>query len=113
MISSSLSAVGRTVGSVRFAACAGKSGYGGTAFGDKGIEQIGPYGGYRPLVVEIAKFFRSGEVPIDPAETVELYAFMQAASESKQRGGTPVTIADVMETANQEAAKLLSGKLTR
>ena len=92
---------------------AGKSGYGGTAFGDKGIEQIGPYGGYRPLVVEIAKFFRSGEVPIDPAETVELYAFMQAASESKQRGGTPVTIADVMETANQEAAKLLSGKLTR
>ena len=92
---------------------AGKTGYGGTAFGDKGIEQIGPYGGYRPLVVQIAKFFRSGEVPIDPAETVELYAFMQAASESKQRGGTPVTIADVMEAANQEAAKLLSGKLTR
>jgi predicted dehydrogenase len=92
---------------------AGKTGYGGTAFGEKGIEPIGPYGGYRPLVVEIAKFFRSGEVPIDPAETVELYAFMQAASESKRRGGTPVTIADVVETANQEAAKLLSGKLSR
>jgi len=91
---------------------AGKTGYGGTAFGEQGIEPIGPYGGYRPLVVEIAKFFRTREVPIAPAETVELYAFMQAASESKQRDGQPVTIADVMETARLEAAELLKGKLT-
>jgi hypothetical protein len=91
----------------------GKRGYGGTAFGEAGIEQIGAYGGYKPLVVQIAKFFRTSESPIDPAETIELYAFMQAASASKAKGGAPVSIADVMQKAEKEAAKLLEGKLTR
>lgn len=90
---------------------AGQSGYGGTAFGDKGIAPIGDYGGYQPLVAQIAKFFRTGEVPIDPAETVELYAFMQAAYESKQRGGEKVTIVEVLDTATKEAERLLAGKL--
>lgn len=89
-----------------------KSGYGGTAFGEKAIGQIGPYGGYRPLVIEIAKFFRTRETPIDPAETVQLYAFMQAALVSKQRGGEPVAIAEVMAQAEKEAALLLEDKLS-
>ncbi len=33
-----------------------------TAFGSKGIESIGKYEGYRPLVVEIVKFFQTGTV---------------------------------------------------
>jgi hypothetical protein len=90
----------------------GKSGYGGTAFGEKGIGPVGSYGGYKPLVIEIAKFFRTRKIPIDPAETIELYAFMQAASASKERGGEPVAIADVMSKARQDAAALLDGKLT-
>ncbi len=90
---------------------AGSRGYGGTAFGEKGITQIGGYGGYRPLVVEIAKFFRTRQAPVDAAETIQLYAFMQAASESKQRGGQPVKIAEVMEAAQNEAKALLKGKL--
>jgi len=89
---------------------AGKRGYGGTAFGDKGIVQVGTYGGYQPLVLQIAKFFRTGKVPIDPAETIELYAFMQAY-QSKQGGGETVTIAEVMEAAEKEADVLLKGKL--
>ena len=88
---------------------AGSKGYGGTAFGEKEIRPIGPYGGYRPLVVEIAKFFRSGEVPINPAETIELYAFMQAAAESKKQDGRAVQIADVMAQAEKDADKLLEG----
>ncbi len=92
---------------------AGKSGYGGTAFGEKEIGQIGSYGGYKPLLIQIAKFFRTKESPIDSAETIELYAFMQAAFESKQQGGLPVKIADVMEAATKQAAELLEGKLTR
>lgn len=91
---------------------AGKSGYGGTAFGEKGIAPIGSYGGYKPLVIEIAKFFRTRKVPIDPSETIELYAFMQAASQSKKLGGVPVTIESVMDAATAEAAELLEGKLT-
>jgi predicted dehydrogenase len=89
----------------------GKSGYGGTAFGDKGITPIGDYGGYQPLVRQITKFFRTGEVPIEPAETIELYAFMQAAFESKKRDGARVAIAEVMLAAEQEADLLLDGKL--
>ncbi len=90
----------------------GKSGYGGTVFGEDGIAEIGKFDGYKPLVVQIAKFFRTRETPIDPAETIELYAFMQAASVSKANGGVPVPIADVMDAAEMEATKLLAGKLT-
>lgn len=89
----------------------GKGGYGGTAFGEKGIMPIGDYGGYKPLVIQIAKFFRTREVPIDPQETIELYAFMEAAAESVQRDGQPVKISEVMETAEEAANDLLAGKL--
>ena len=89
----------------------GKRGYGGTAFGEKGITPIGDYGGYRPLVVEIAKFFRTRQVPIDPLETVELYAFMEAAAVSKSRDGVAVKISEVIEDAEKDATKLLKGQL--
>ena len=82
---------------------AGKSGYGGMAYGSDAIQPLGGYEGYRPLVVEIVKFFKSGKSPIDPAETLELYAFMEAADESKRRGGEPVSIVEVMEKAAREA----------
>ena len=80
----------------------GKSGYGGTAFGVDGIEQVGSYGGYRPLLVEIVKFFRTGVVPVTPEETLEIYAFMEAADESKRQGGVPVTLESVMAKARAE-----------
>jgi hypothetical protein len=80
---------------------AGKSGYGGRAFGEKGQEELGSYAGYRPLVVEIVKFFKTGEVPVTEAETLEIYAFMEAADESKRQGGVPVKLSDVMARARQ------------
>lgn len=82
---------------------AGKAGYGGTAFGEKGIVEAGGFDGYRPLVVAIAGFFAGGDVPVEPAETIELFAFMEAADESRRRGGEPVTIAEVMQAAEAEA----------
>jgi predicted dehydrogenase len=78
-------------------------GYGGTVFGEKGIQPIGPSEHYRPLVVEIAKFFRTRTPPVDPKETLELYTFMEAADESKQRGNIPVPMRDVLEKATAEA----------
>ncbi|TWT65108.1 Gfo/Idh/MocA family protein [Allorhodopirellula solitaria] len=89
----------------------GQRGYGGTAFGDKGIAEIGPYSGYEPLFVQVAEFFHSHEPPIDAQETIEIYAFMQAAFASKQAGGDPVAIADVVQEATAEADRLLAGKL--
>ena len=74
----------------------GKGGYGGTAFGTKETRVIGPYQGYRPLVVEIVKFFRTGKPPIDASETLEIYAFMEAADESTRRGGSPVRLTEVL-----------------
>lgn len=83
----------------------GKADYGGTAFGTGGIQQIGTYEGYRPLVVEIVRFFRSGKVPVTEEETLEIYAFMEAADESKRQGGKPVTLESVMAKAREAAAK--------
>lgn len=88
----------------------GKGGYGGTAFGEKTIAEIGDYGGYKPLVLQIAKFFRTQQSPVDPNETIELYAFMEAAAESKKRDGASVTISEVMEAAQHSATELLNKK---
>ncbi|ELP35114.1 Gfo/Idh/MocA family protein [Rhodopirellula baltica] len=85
---------------------AGSSGYGGMVYGEKTISEIGKYDGYRPLLVEIAQFFRTGKSPVDSAETIELYAFMQATYESKQQGGVPVEIAAVMKKAETQANEL-------
>jgi len=83
---------------------AGKSDYGALVFGSKGIVPSGSYAGYQPLVVEIAKFFQTGKPPVSAEETLEIYAFMEAADASKRQGGAPVTIATVMAKA-QAAAK--------
>ena len=74
----------------------GKGGYGGMAFGMDAVREIGPSGGYEPLIVEIVKFFRTGDPPVDVAETIEIYAFMEAADESKRRGGVPVRLEEVL-----------------
>lgn len=77
---------------------AGKSGSGGVAFGTEAIREIGP-GSYRPLMVEVVKFFHTGEPPVDIDETLELYAFMEAADESERRGGMPVRLDEVLRGA--------------
>jgi hypothetical protein len=84
---------------------AGRGGYGGTVYGEKASEALGASGGYRPLVVQIARFFQTRVPPVDAKETLELCAFMEAADESKRRGGVPVAIKDVMDKATAEARK--------
>ena len=80
----------------------GKQEYGTVIFGDKGnISTAGFVGGYRPLVVEIAKFFRSGQPPVSAEETIEMFAFMEAADESKRQGGAPVTLESVLAKARE------------
>ena len=88
----------------------GKTDYGLVVFGDSKIEVGGKYEGYAPLVDEIAKSFAGGPVPIASDETIEMFAFMEAADESKRRGGSPVMIADVMAKATQAATKLVAAK---
>ena len=76
-------------------------GYGGTAKGTKGEGPVGGYDGYAPLVVEAVKMFQTGKVPVDSQETIELFAFMAAADESKRREGKPVRIDEMIQQARQ------------
>jgi predicted dehydrogenase len=77
----------------------GAADYGAIVFGEKGIAPSGGYSGYEPLVVEIARFFKTGVAPVSAEETLEIFAFMEAADESKRQGGAPVTIESVMQRA--------------
>jgi predicted dehydrogenase len=83
----------------------GKSDYGALVFGTNGIVPAGGFGGYEPLVIEICKFFRTGQPPVSAEETLEMFAFMEAADESKRQGGAPVTIDAVLKKARAEAAQ--------
>ncbi len=68
-----------------------KRGYGCTVFGEKAIAS-GSGHEYQSLIREVVKFFKTGEPPIPPEETVEMFAFMQIADESKEAGGKPVAM---------------------
>lgn len=88
----------------------GKSGYGATVFGTKGIVEGGRSSGYEPLIDEIIKFFKTGKVPVPPEETIEIFAFMSAADESKAQDGATVSLASVIEKARKYNEHRRSGK---
>lgn len=73
--------------------------YGGLAKGEKGEAPVGSFDGYEPLVVQIVKFFHTKVPPVQAAETLELFAFMEAADESKRQGGKVITLKEVIEKA--------------
>jgi predicted dehydrogenase len=75
-----------------------------TVYGTKGAVQGKTSGGYDKAVFEIAKFFTTGKPPVAREETIEIYAYMEAADESKRQGGTPASIQDVIEKAKQQSA---------
>jgi hypothetical protein len=81
----------------------GKADYGVVAFGSKGVEAARGSGGYEPLLAEVCKFFRTGRPPVEANETLEVFAFMEAADESKRRGGVPVTLESVLARAREQA----------
>jgi GFO/IDH/MocA oxidoreductase family protein len=83
-------------------------GYAGAAMGEKGEGPVGDSPGYRPLIVEIIKFFRTGQPPVPAKETLEICAFIEADNESKRRGGEPVELEEMMEKAKPLAAKRLA-----
>jgi predicted dehydrogenase len=67
-----------------------------SVYGSKTVLDEQLAGDYTPFLREVMKFFHSGIAPVPPEETIEIYAFMEAADESKREGGKPVRIADVM-----------------
>jgi len=47
---------------------------------------------YHALVEEIIKFFQTGKPPVSNEETLEIFAFMDAAQRSKDQGGKPIAL---------------------
>lgn len=73
----------------------------GLAKGEKGEAPVGSFDGYGPLVAEIMNFFQTGKSPIPEQETIEIFAFMEGADQSKREGGEPVKIKDVIKNARK------------
>ena len=84
---------------------AGSTGYGGYVYGEKGIRTLGDATGYDPLVKEIVKFFQTGVSPVTPEETLEIFTFMEAADESRRRGGMLVSLAETKQRAMAQIKK--------
>lgn len=76
-----------------------KSGYGAEAEGTKGKWHFGEKNCNEPLMVEVCRFFRTGKPPVKAQETIEIFAFMEAAEESKRKGGAAVTLESVIQKA--------------
>ena len=86
--------------------------YSATVFGTKGVSTAGVYGhgvpvkgvvptndkymGYEGVAVEIVKFFKTKTPPVTAEETTELFAFMEAAEESKRQNGAAVKLETVL-----------------
>jgi predicted dehydrogenase len=77
----------------------GKRDFGGTVFGENDIISLDEFNGYRPLVVKIVEFFQNRNSPVPIKETLEIYTFMEAAQESKRRGGIKVSLEEVLKEA--------------
>ena len=70
------------------------SDYGAVVFRPKQILESPsrPADSYRPLLVEVMKFFETGQPPVSNQETLEIFAFMDAAQRSKDEGGRPMRL---------------------
>ena len=86
------------------------AGYGANVYGSKSSGPAEIKVSYELLLVEIAKFFQSGKPPVSAEETIELFAFMEAADESKRQGGKPVLLETVLAKARSQVAERTSAK---
>jgi hypothetical protein len=68
--------------------------YGAVVFRPKAVVQSRPKAGhtYQQLLVEIVKFFETKQPPVSNEETLEIFAFMDAAQRSRDEGGKPMKL---------------------
>lgn len=79
-------------------------GHGTIVTGTVGMARGGERHSYRPLALEIVRFFQTGVVPVPLDETLEIHAFMEAADESWRRYGAPVELDEVSSRCRTAAA---------
>ena len=86
----------------------GPNGYGGTVLtSKKKFTPAAGYEGYKCLLEQVLKFFKTGVAPVSKDETIEIFTFMRAANMSKAKGGAPVSMEDAYKSGLKEAKKLI------
>ncbi len=75
-------------------------------FGKSAVTEQKSEGDYTPMLREIIKFFQTKQSPISAKDTLEIYAFMEAAEESKRRGGKSISLREVLSKAGAPDAWL-------
>lgn len=90
----------------------GEAPYSAKVYCENGVQEAGTYEGYEPLVLEICKFFETGVAPVSAEETIQIFAFMDAADASRKAKGAPVLLADVVEEAKNEKQTTVEITLT-
>lgn len=90
-------------------------------FGRTAVTEQKSEGDYTPMLREIIKFFQTRQAPVSARGTLEIYAFMEAAEESKRRGGRSISLREILTkagapdgwlTADPKAAQPVSTKPT-
>lgn len=86
----------------------GPYGFGGTVMtSKKKFTPAAGYEGYKCLLEEVLKFFKTGVPPVSKDETIEIFTFMRAANMSKAKGGAPVSMEEAYKSGLKEAKKLI------
>jgi len=70
------------------------SDYGAIVYAPKRVHVAAPEKGaaYAALLAQVVKFFETGVPPVPNEETLEIFAFMDAAQRSKAAGGAPMRL---------------------
>lgn len=77
----------------------GSTNYKLTKFSQKGVTEQKNQGDYTPMLREIIKFFQTRQPPVSREQTLEIYAFMEAAEQSKHQNGKPMSLREVLKKA--------------
>jgi predicted dehydrogenase len=80
----------------------GKADYSFTVFGATEIAYRRGFSGYQPLVESVCEFFVTHQAPVPHEETIEMFAFMEAAHESQRENGRLVALGDVLARAERQ-----------
>jgi hypothetical protein len=82
------------IGAMRGGRGKGAAAYGAVVYTPEQVKQSRPVkeNTYVKLVAEIVRFFETRVPPVPNEETMELFAFMDAAQRSKEAGGAPVKL---------------------
>jgi hypothetical protein len=78
----------------------GPNQYGAIVFGNKAIASYPVKDTrYQGIADAIERFFQTKQPPVRGSETIEMFAFMEAADESKRQGGTAIRLESVLAHA--------------